>query len=692
MSDEQPGIADAFAPVAYGEWHARVEQELGGGAFDALVSRSLDGLAIEPLYAPGHPPPPAHLPAYPGLSPHVRGLTPLGHVRDGFLVGQEHEHPALDACNGELRDDLAHGVALSWMRLGPAQGTRVWSGGDMARLFDGIDLGSAPVVLDAAADALPVAATFLAVAERRRIAPDRLQGGLGADPLGVLARTGSLPAGVHAAFREMADLAAFAAEGLPNMRAVLVDTGAYHRTGATAAQEVGAAAATGIEYVRCLLDAGFTVDDAARQVLFAFEVAGDFFVQVGKLRAARLVWSKVVAALGGSDEAAAAPIHARTSGRTKTTRAPWVNAVRATAETLAAIVGGADSVATSRIDEAVGPSDALTLRLARDTQLILRDEAHAHRVVDPAGGSDYVEALTDRIARDAWEQMRLIERDGGMTRSLLRGRFAARVVESRAARNDAVRHRRAPIVGVSVFADPAESRLERRIPLAGDVLEGLGRNLVDLDTARLREELVALLEASEAVAGAKGSLTRAAMAAAGAGADLHAIALALRRGRPSVHCEPLPGMRDAAEWETLRNASDAFSGARHRRPRAFIASFGELGEHKARTDWVAGIFSAGGIDPLTSEGYADVDAAVAAFEAAGAEMAVLSAPDARYAELAPALAERLKDEGARMVVVAGRPGAAEDELFAAGVDAFLYEGCDVLAVLSDVHRSLGVRR
>lgn len=683
-------IKDDFPPAGKDAWREKAEKDLKGAPLDELVVHTLEGFDIEPLYTREDAVAPDAR-GFPGLPPYVRGREAVERASRGWQVCQVYAHPSVQTCAEALERDLARGAAAAWIRLGLARGTRVLTIGDIDRLLVGVDLAKTPLFLDGGPDSLPVAAAVVALARQRGVSGDALRGGFGWDPLGTLASEGTLASGLDGAFRETADLVAWSREHTPNVRALLVSTLPHHHAGATAEQELAWAVGTGVEYLRRLVEAGLPLDEVAGQIAFQMGVGGDFFLQIAKLRAARWLWAKAVAALGGGDEAQAMVLHARTSPWTKSTRDPWVNMLRATAESFAAAVGGADAVATSPFDEAIGPSDDFARRVARNTQLVLREEGHLHRVLDPAGGSWYLESLTEQLARAAWEQLRSIEKDGGLARALVRGKLRDAAEETAKRREREIATRKAPFVGVSEYPSLGEAKVERRGEPRPDE-EPIGRGLRDGNDAARRDKLQALADLTTGRRrGAAGELTAATVDAAAEGVDLFSLGAVIRWGRPSRHIEPLARWRGPERWERLREASDQHFRAHGRRPQVFLANLGAIPEHRARSDYAYNLFAAGGIEPVTNDGFASVDEVMAAFGKSRAELAVICGPDERYPEVVPALAAKLKDEGASAVVLAGRPGEREAEYREAGVDRFIHLGADVLAILEELHRELGVR-
>jgi methylmalonyl-CoA mutase len=384
-------------------------------------------------------------------------------------------------------------------------------------------------------------------------------------------------------------------------------------------------------------------------------------------------------------------MHARASHFTKSRCDPWVNLLRSTVESFAAVVGGADAVRTSPFDEAIGPPDSFARHLARNTQLVLREETRLHRVTDPAGGSYYIERLSDELARAAWAEFQGIVRRGGMARELRRGRVRDAVQAESRRRAESIARRQTPWVGVSEYPNLEESTLERSLPDTQEVEGAIGRTFGSADPQARYEALLTfarLVAGHEA--GAPGRLAGSAIEAAESGVDVFSMGSVLRTGKASLHVEPVPSWRGAEPWERLRDASATYARIRGRRPRAFLVNLGPIPEHRLRAEFAHHLLSAGGIEPLPNDGYDSVDDAVEAFGTSGGDLAVVCGTDARYVQDVPTLVPRLKERGAATVVLCGPPGDKEDEFREAGVNHFVYRGANALAVLETLHDELGV--
>jgi methylmalonyl-CoA mutase len=661
----QKSKLNEFEPVSYESWRELVARDLEGAPFEKKLVKRVAGIDIEPLYAPGH----GHAAAagLPGFAPYTRGSWTLGGAEMGWDVRAEVALSRPDAARDAILDELNGGatsIALVTADSERGRGLSLANLADLETVLEHVPLERVPVSVSAGAAAFELAAALVAVAEERGTRLAALHGSFGADPLGTLAALGVLPSSLDAALEELAALALWTSEHAPGMRAVTVNTSSYHEAGADAATDIGIALATGVAYLRALTAAGLSVSAAARQIGFEFSVGRDFFVEIAKLRAARRTWARAVASCGGDESAQAMVIRARTSFRTKTQRDPWVNLLRATAESFSAAAGGADVVTTSSFDEALGESDEFARRMARNTQHLLRHESSVHRVVDPAGGSYYVESITEELAQHGWRKLQELERAGGMAAALAAGTVQAQLAEALAAERKAVETRRLPITGVNEFPFVAEEPVRRSVPTALSLTLPVGVKAID--RARLFDDTRARLVAGESFTSLR-----------------HALAT----GSPA-QVTKLRRERLAQPFESLRDVADGLAAAGER-PKVFLANLGPIADHKARAGFAQNFFEAGGFAVLGNDGFASAEAAAAAFAKSGARLACLCASDATYAELAEATARALTALAPRALVLAGAPGERESAYRAAGVSDFIFVGTNACQVLRSLLERAG---
>jgi len=494
-----------------------------------LVSTTYDGIAVQPLYTAEDT---VTAPGFPGLPPFVRGSRPEGSVATGWDIRAQHAEADPRATNKAVLADLEGGVSSIWLRLG-GDALPVES---LADALNEVYVDLASVTLDAGAEYEAAAEALFDVFTEREIPASEAIGTLGADPIGLRARTGE-PHDVAPA----AALAARVAAKYPKVRTIVVDGTVFHEAGGSDAQELGAVMAAGVAYLRALTDAGpgadgLSVDAAASQLEFRLAASADQFLTIAKFRAARRLWARVTEVAGVSAKARGMRQHAVTSSAMLTKRDPWVNMLRTTLACFGAGIGGADAITVVPFDGAIGLPDAFSRRIARNTHAILLEESKLAGVIDPAGGSWYVENLTEELARVAWQEFTGIERDGGIEAVLDSGALAERLAATWAARSKRIATREDPITGVSEFANLTEKKVERpAVPSVVDTVDSHGG---------------------------------------------------------------LPRVRYAQEYEELRDRSDAYLAEHGERPKVFLATLGSLASHTGRAGFAANLFQAGGIEVI----------------------------------------------------------------------------------------------
>ncbi|MFD4935748.1 methylmalonyl-CoA mutase family protein [Streptomyces virginiae] len=504
LPDDGLSLAAEFPDATHEQWQRLVEGVLrksgkevsGEAAEDALSTPIEDGLITRPLYTA---PPDGSAPdiGLPGFAPFVRGGRPEGTTANGWDVRQRLAGTDPVRVNEAALADLENGVTSLWLTVGrhglPIEG--------LARALDGVYLDLAPITLDAGAQYTEAARALLRLFTESAVAPEAARASLGADPLGHEARTGEA---VDAA--DAVELAVEAAAGWPGVRALTVDALPYHEAGGSAAEELGLSLATGVAYLRALTEAGLSTEAALGQLEFRYAATADQFLTIAKLRAARRLWARIAEA-SGAPEAGAQLQHAVTSPVMMTRRDPWVNMLRTTVACMAAGVGGADAVTVLPFDNELGLPDAFARRISRNTSTILLEESHLARVIDPAGGSYYVERLTDELAHAAWGFFQTLEKAGGQAAALRSGLVAERLAATWAARSKKLAKRREPITGVSEFPLLSEKPVVRE-PAPAVPTGGLPR-------VRRDEAYEALRARSDAHLAATGARPRIFLAALG---------------------------------------------------------------------------------------------------------------------------------------------------------------------------------
>ncbi len=446
-------LAGDFATPSREDWEAEVLKVLNrrrpvgkeltiDQAMARLRSTTVDGLAIEPLYTKAERPL-----GHPGVMPFTRGTTIKTGTMTAWDIQALHEDPDTRFTNTEVLADLERGATSLWLRVG-SDAIPVT---ELAAALAGVDPTMAAVSVSSAEDQVAAAKALTEFFSHFDTAA--VSGNLGLDALAVAARTGAAP--------DLAPHAHWVAKALaelPGVRALTVDVTPYDDAGAGDVDQLAFAVATGVAYLRDLEAAGITPAQAFGQITFRVSVNTDQFLSIARLRALRRVWSRVGELSGVPAAERGAVQHAVSSWRMITRDDPWVNLLRTTIATFAAAVGGADIITTLPFDTALGLPDDFSRRMARNIQLLAGEESNIGRVNDPAGGSWYVEQLTDQLADKAWKAFQEIEAAGGMVEALTSGMVAERIAATNAGRAKLLATRKLPLTGVSMFPKPDEDK------------------------------------------------------------------------------------------------------------------------------------------------------------------------------------------------------------------------------------------
>jgi methylmalonyl-CoA mutase len=667
MTGDALPLSAEFPPGDEARWRALVDKALDGGSFDKLTTRTHHGVSVKPLYRAPDYPAAVNASGLPGAFPFVRGGRTINDQWLPWDIRQVVAHPDPRVAHEQVMEALQGGVSSIELRVDAAgeQGIAARWVGDLASILEGVKTDLAPIAIEAAgassAHGLELAALL---AEAIGPGTEKLLA-FNVDPIGALARTGALPATADV---ELAEAAAFARNMTIDFRkatALRADARPVHEAGGTEVQELAFLVAAGAEYVRAQMLAGSTALAACRAILFTLSVGADYQVEMAKLRAARRLWSRIADAFDATGSSAAMQLQAVSSRRMLTQRDPWVNMLRNTASCFAAGVGGADIVTLRTFTDAIGLPSKLARRIARNTQVIAQEESSLGKVTDAPGGAWTIEKLGEDLAQAAWPMFQQIESEGGLVRALQTGGFQLGVADARAARMKAVARRKEWITGVNDFPAFDEvtpetetvdlSLIVKRAP------EASGRAPRDRSWPSLRA----------------------------AAADKATLADLAKTSDSGAEAEPLWPVRLAEPFERLRDHAESRTNG-GKTPLIFLAALGPLAEHSARLTFAQNFFAAGGIRSVPSAGAAVWHAQ--ALRASGCTIACVCGSDNRYAEEAEATAKLLKAAGAGRVYLAGKPGANEAALRAAGVDEFIHVGVDVLASLELAHAELGLSR
>jgi len=643
-------LAAEFPPATREQWLKLVEGVLKGAQFEKkLVHKTYDGLKIEPLYERA-------VDARP-----IAGRTPAA----PWQIMARVDHPDPKVANKQALEDLengANGLVLVCPGSVGSQGFGIDTSAEaLARILDGVYLDAgAPIEFQLTRDAKDVPNHVAALIKARGLDPAQCDLHIGYDPVGLMAAGSSSPV----PWQQVAPLFAQMTRKLSDAGFrgpfAVADARVIHNAGGSEAQELSYALATAVAYLRALETGGIALDAARRMIFFRLCADADQFLTMAKFRALRKLWARVEEACGLTPEPVF--IAAETAWRMMTRRDPYVNMLRVTIAAFAAGLGGANAVTALPFTSALGLPDSFARRIARNTQLILLEESNLAKVADPAAGSGGIEDLTGKLCHESWKQFQAIEAAGGVAAALERGLIQSKVAQTRRERERAVATRKDPLTGTSEFPHLSEVSVSVLLPSPPPergrsiAKRSGGGRLTDNDPSPAR------------------SLSSGRASRGPVGADPPPS----EEGRLTA----LPCIRLAEPYEALRDASDRMLEKTGSRPKVFLATLGTPADSIARAMFAKNFFEAGGIEAV--EGGGDVTALAAAFRQSGAKLACLCSSDAVYAAQGADAAKALAAAGATYIYLAGRPGDAE-ALQKAGVQSFIYAGCDALATLQAAH-------
>ncbi len=711
MTDQQL-LRDLFPVPTYEQWRSLAEEQLEGAPFDKkLITRTPEGINLQPIYRSADLEGLTHHRTFPGTDGYVRGTTASGKTACSWAIAQEIPESTPAEFNKALLDGLNRGQSAVNLTLDVAtahgrdadQGETGEVGacgvslsvlGDFDQALEGVFLDKIPLYVQSGISALPIAAFIQALLHKRQLRAETILGALDFDPYGALIREGQLPMDLDAVGREMRVLVNALAHRAPKLKALTASGLPYADGGAHAVQELAYALGTAVDYLRILTRGGVDGETAAGSIRFNLSAGRNFFIELAKFRASRLLWSRVIRESGGSDAAARIELHVRTGLWNKTALDPYVNLLRTTTEALSAVLGGCDSLHSGPFDEVFRVPDGFSRRIARNTQIMLAEECDLQPVIDPAGGSYAIEKLTHELAEAAWKEFQEVERLGGMGQAILQGYPQSRIAEVQAERLKLLAQRRDAQVGVNLYANPTEKPLPARIPDYAAIKENRAREIseyrVSADSA---SDAVIMLDLQGIADSAESLLFDHMVEAASHGATIGEITRSLRANYSGkLEAKPIFLSRGSVPYERLRTMTDDYRATTGLTLPIYLATIGPLSSHKVRADWIRDFFTPGGFDLVYPQGADSPEAVAQGILSSGARIAVICGVDPDYPAYVPAICRQVKAARPEVfLLLAGHPGDHEQPFRDAGMDDFVYVRTNNLEFLQACATRLGVK-
>ena len=636
MNENDVNLFQEFPPVSTGIWESQIRTDLKGKDYDkTLIWSTNEGIKVRPYYRDENLSGLEFVDTLPGQFPYVRGNHKTG---NNWLVRQEIDVVNFSEANRKAIEVLSKGVTSLGFVFKSCQEISV---GDLKVLCNGIDPEKTEVNFVMTCKNPPLVKSLIAFLKEKKAVSTKVKGSVNLDPVGTFALKGKFCSSETESFIRVKEVLE-AVVDYPGIQVIGVNGRNFNNAGASIVQELGFSLAIGVEYLTRLTDLGLDAGKVAPRIRFNFGIGGNYFMEIAKLRSARMLWAKIVQAYQPKCEcdnissegyclcASKMHIHSETSVWNKTIYDSYVNLLRTETEAMSATLGGTDSLTIHPFDIVYEQPTEIAERIARNQQAILKEEAHFDKIADPAAGSYYIESLTAAIAEQAWKILLEVQEKGGFIAAFREGFIQSQVNEMAAKRTKAVATRRENVLGVNQFPNYSEQISEE---LNSQLFEAFDQTSKDAEVETIK----------------------------------------LYRG--------------ARQLEALRYATDRFS-AKNKRPKAFMLTIGDLVFSKARAQFSSNFFAVAGYEVVDNNAFESVESGVKAALEVSADIVVICSSDDEYAGFAPQVYSQLGSKA--IFVVAGAPACAE-ELKAIGIENFINVKTNLLESLTGYNNKLGIK-
>ena len=715
---------DEFTPPTYDEWVDACNALLKGKPFDKIMyTPTYEGVTFSPMYTLRTGPDAMEniVPAddYPGMGDFLRGARAHGYKEDPWGIAQSCDEALPKENNELLKHEIDRGSTVYHVKLDASTlvgkdvfeaaepgktGCVITTLEDMSDLLAGLDFEKYPFMMYTGASALAPLSLVAAALKAKGKDIGIVRGVIGASPISRLIRVGKLDESLDSYYDDMAESIRFTRKYAPNLATIFVRSDVLSQGGCQAVQEVSYSFGIAVEYIRQMLSRGVSIHDIAKSIVFGFNTGATFFIEIAKLRAARQVWSNIMAAFGAEEEDRAMKIHAKPALFTKTIFDIGVNMLRNTTEAFSAVVGGVDTYENAPYDDTVRKGDEFSRRIARNLQIMLQEEFGMLRPIDAAGGSWAIEALTKEMAEKIWAEFQKVEGMGGIVAALSEGYPQKEIAAVLQKRFKALDMRKDSAVGNNMYPLMGEELLDPRPEDTDEIKKTLSdaanKYRADLDVGFRSEKLAELRKAPE------GEAVSIAMEAAAAGATIAEINEAAGRGDVCIEIESIAPHRWTERYEALRLDTEKYVKETGKNVEIFLANMGKIPQHKARADFSTSFLQVGEFSVHLNNGFQDdedkpgsrwdkcVEALKAGCDDKGTpyDAAVICSTDKTYPEDVPALAPRLKEVlGNGTLFLAGAaPKELEPVYKEAGVDDFISVKANCYEILRMLQKKKGM--
>lgn len=684
---------DEFEATCYDQWKEQAIIALKGADFDkSMFTKTYEGITLNPIYLPEDLEKLTHPQTYPAQASNLRGAHASGYISKPWIIAQQCDAKSLAEANAVLKRELLKGTTAVSFVLDTAsrkgidapealdvefadKGVSVSTLADLEVILKDINLVQQDLALYAGASNIALLAAIAAFAEKQGFDTHKLTGAVAADPIGELASSGTLARSLDEYYDEMAHSIAWAEEHAPNLKTVIIDTDVYHNAGGNDVQEIGYAMSTAVTYIKAMLLRGISIEAFCKHVRFHFSIGANFFMEIAKLRSVKMIWSQIVQSFAGSKAAEKIDLFVSTSTFCQTAYDPYVNVLRAATQSFSAVIGGIDGMFIKPFDHVIRPSDEFSRRIARNVQIMLQHEFNLIQPIDPAGGSWYLEPLTNQLTEKAWAKFQELEAQGGILEALQTSKVHSDLTSILADRFKKLAMRSDRAVGNNMYPNMTEVPLTvepvNYPELKAQRITSLEVNAKNRDNAMAQALLKEISDCDASEVGTLVTLAIKAMLVGATAGELNQALTGSNHKQPTV--EAIAAHRWTENYEEMRKRTETFKAKTGENYTIFLSNMGPIPQHKARAEFVTSFMQVAAFDVIGNDGFPTVDEAVQAVLASKADATIICSTDATYPDLAPELTRKLKAANSKIkVFLAGAPSKELKELCdAAGMDDYI---------------------
>lgn len=686
-----------FDTPSYEDWKEACIKALKGAPFEKkMFTKTYEDITLEPIYNFEDIKDLPHIKnQFPGESPFVRGTKASGYKNSGWLINQVVPYALPETFNKTVLNDLWRGQNSLTIKVNES----AWTGaiGEKSNLFldtledflvafKGIKETFIPIYYDAGPAGLALAVQLKAFCKKVNVDFSQLKGGIDFDPIGYLTKTGKLEGNISNYYDQMAELTKWFAEETPDQTTIAVNGNNFHNSGGNAIQELAFSFASAVNYINEIGDRGLEIDTIAPRIKFNFSVGTNFFMEIAKFRAARIIWAKIIKEYGGNETSQKAFIHAETSERERTKFDPYVNMLRNTSQTFSAVVGGVDSINVSLFDAEHGLSSDFARRMSINTQHIFNEEAHVFDALDPAGGSWYIEKLTHQIAEKTWELFQDTQSTNYLE-LLKNGEIQKHIEDSFVQRLKNLSTRKDVILGTNKYPLLDEKQVINLYNISDSQMEQhqkdvdkfkSGRGSIEDSLLNIRNSKLNIQDLQDVAANS---------------ATTYEIYNYIIDKSSTETVTPLFKRRSAEIFETLRDNSNYYKEKNGAYPKIRLVCFGPLKVYKPRADFAEDFFKVGGFESEIIDGFSTPEDAFAKVEnIENLESIVICSSDEMYEDVVWDFTKNIKEElnSDIKVILAGYPADKIDEYKDAGVDEFIHIRANIYEINKNLQKDLNI--